>query len=272
MALYPALDVAAADGDFVMAEVDGYAPIASEERDGLLTVFFTDKEARDAARVALAHAFPDASLTSREVDDEDWASRSQASLGPITVGRITIAPPWASPALNPQPPAPIIIRPSMGFGTGHHPTTRLCLEGLQRLDLSGVEVLDVGTGSGVLALAACRLGARHAIGIDSDADAVQSARDNLALNDELSNVSFERADLSEWLRGKPEAADVVTANLTGAMLAREAPSLMSALRPSGFLIASGLEAHEREAVIKAFGREPVWNHEEDGWVGLLFNR
>jgi ribosomal protein L11 methyltransferase len=140
------------------------------------------------------------------------------------------------------------------------------------LDLSGAEVVDVGTGSGVLALAACRLGARRSIGIDNDADAIQSARDNLALNDGLSNVSFERADLSEWLRGRPEAADVVTANLTGAMLTREARGLLSALRPTGFLIASGLEAHERETVIEAFGLEPVWNHEEDGWVGLLFNR
>jgi ribosomal protein L11 methyltransferase len=285
VALYPALDVAAADGDFVMAEVDAYAPIASEERDGRLTIFFTDKEARDAARVALARAFPRASLTNREVDDENWASRSQASLGPITVDRITISPPWALPAVPPPCPAEaarprrrkrqspvIIIRPSMGFGTGHHATTRLCLKALQRLNLAGCEVMDVGTGSGVLALAACRLGARRAIGIDNDADAIQSARDNLALNEGLSTVRFERADLAEWLRGRPEAADVVTANLTGAMLTREAPVLMSALRPSGFLIASGLETREREAVIEAFGREPAWNHEEDGWVGLLFNR
>jgi ribosomal protein L11 methyltransferase len=160
----------------------------------------------------------------------------------------------------------------MGFGTGHHPTTRLCLQALQRLNLADAVVLDVGTGSGVLALAACRLGAREAIGIDIDADAIESARDNLSLNAGLSNCSFARADLSEWLRARPEAADVVTANLTGAMLGREARLLLSALRPSGFLVASGFEAHEREAVIQAFGLEPVWNVEEDGWAGLMFNR
>jgi ribosomal protein L11 methyltransferase len=279
MPLYPALDVAAADGDFVMAEVDAYSPVASEERDGLLTIFFTDRDARDSARIALAHAFPGASLTSREVDDEDWASRSQANLGPITVGRITITPPWASPTPNlqppapsPQTPAPVVIRPSLGFGTGHHPTTRLCLEALQRLDLSSADVLDVGTGSGVLAIAATALGARHAIGIDNDADAVQSARDNLALNGGLSNVRFECADLTDWLRTNAETADVVTANLTGATLARQAPLLMSSVRPSGFVVASGLEAPERESVISAFDGDPVWVSEEDGWVGLVFRK
>ena len=284
MALYPALDVSAADEDFVMAEVDEFAPVAVEERDGALTIFFADKQARDSARSALAHAFPHASLTTREVDDESWASRSQANLGPIRVGRVTITPPWSIPNAvlpfpNPrtpvpshQTPAPIVIRPSMGFGTGHHPTTRLCLAALQRLDLTDAEVLDVGTGSGVLAIAACRLGARRAIGVDHDADAVQSACENVVLNGDLANVRFECADLTDWLRTNAETADVVTANLTGATLAREAPLLMSSVRPSGFVVASGLEAPERENVIRAFDGDPVWSSEEDGWVGLVFRK
>lgn len=156
----------------------------------------------------------------------------------------------------------------MGFGTGHHATTRLCLVALQRLNLDGLTVLDVGTGSGVLAIAARVLGARTALGIDSDADAIQAASENLEWNRGVTNIRFEVADL----RGTHlPGSDVVTANLTGALLVRSAALLRDAASPEGRLIVSGLQTSEEEDVVRAFAPAWVdWRAEEDGWVGLLF--
>jgi ribosomal protein L11 methyltransferase len=133
-------------------------------------------------------------------------------------------------------------------------------------------VLDVGTGSGVLAIAADRLGAARAVGIDSDADAIQSARENLALNPAVTRVRFETADLSAM---PLPIVNLVTANLTGALLVRSAPTLLAALGAGGTLILGGLLAHERDDVCAAFaGAAVFWEQEEDGWVGLAltFNR
>src|SRR5262249_53167887 len=155
--------------------------------------------------------------------------------------------------------------PSMGFGTGHHATTRLCLAALQALSLTGTRVLDVGTGSGVLAIAAARLGAAAATGIDFDPDAIDSARANLVLNGDVAGVGFELADAS---RDRLPQADVVTANLTGALLVRSAAVLLEAARPGGALVLSGILQEERNEVVDAFtaGADIVdiaWERSED---------
>jgi ribosomal protein L11 methyltransferase len=291
---YPALDVCHDNGDLVLAVVDEYCPTAVEERDGLLTIFFADRLRRDNARDAITHAWPLTVTTPREIDDEDWARRSQQNLKPVTVGRITLFP-------GPQPPVPasgslaIVIVPSMGFGTGHHATTRLCLAALQAIDLAGTFVVDVGTGSGVLAIAARLLGADRAVGIDNDPDAVQAAQANLAVNPGVDGVVFEQADLRCWLpemgsgrflglapserstrpliSGRSEGI-VVTANLTGALLVREAPSIATAMVAGGLLIVSGLLGTERRDVVAGLERAAdlrvIWESEEDGWAGLIF--
>src|SRR5581483_1881880 len=207
--------------------------------------FFGDLAARDAARAALASQY---SVAAVDVSDEDWARRSQEHLPPVTVGRITIVshptiqPPAAGPqpALSSVPPLRLVIQPSMGFGTGHHATTRLCLEALQHVDLEGRRVLDVGTGSGVLAIAAARLGAAEVLGVDVDPDAIQNARDNLALNGNPEGVRFE---IGDFRQADLTPAHVVMANLTGAMLSQNAERLLALVRGGGTLIVSGLQSH-----------------------------
>jgi ribosomal protein L11 methyltransferase len=274
---HPALDVSGVNGDLVLALVDDHSPTAVEEHDGSLTIFFSDPTRRDEAHEAIARAWPDAQTAARDVLDGDWARRSQENLTPVTIGRVTVAPPWAVPQTETSTtslqPLTVIIEPSMAFGTGHHATTRLCLEALQALDDPKGFVLDVGTGSGVLAIAARQLGARRVLGIDNDPDAVRCAHDNLRLNRGVDHVAFQTADLTCWDEMLLPAADVVTANLTGSLLCRSAPALVAALAPGGTLIVSGLLEEERQGVVAAYGAlDRAWESSEDGWVGLSFRR
>jgi ribosomal protein L11 methyltransferase len=281
MKQYPAIDVRSDTPDLLLAIVDDFGPTALEERGPSVRIFFATPSDRDSAQQALAAQFD---VTSLDVDDEDWARRSQENLKPVTVGRITVAPPWADVGVRSRfsrgdrperenrdlTPLTVVILPSMGFGTGHHVTTRLCLAALQTIDLTDRDMLDVGTGSGVLAIAADRLGAARAIGIDFDPDAIQSARENLDLNPEARHVTFETIDLAA--RALP-AADVVTANLTGALLVRSAGALFGAVRSGGVLILSGIQSHERDQVREAFANAEVcWERDEDGWIGIAVKK
>ena len=261
---WPALAVSSEgiDRDLALAAADDYAPTAVEERDDGLRIFFPSPAMRDRALAALSPRF---AATGIDVDDEDWARRSQRDLPPITVGRIVVhsRPAAPSPARSAQ--IDLAIPPSMGFGTGHHATTRLCLAALQRLELRDKVVLDVGTGSGLLAIAAAKLGAARAIGIDDDGDAIHAAKENLEFNS-VTNVELVVGDL---LRDALPVADVVVANLTGALVVRAGARLVAAVTPGGVLIVSGVLASERGDIRRAFANQTfVEDVQEDEWLGF----
>jgi ribosomal protein L11 methyltransferase len=231
-----------------------------ETTDDVWRVFFETAAARDRAAAALASAFPALAVESLDVADEDWAAKSQRDLRALQVGTVIVAPPWDVPIV-------LVIQPSMGFGTGHHPTTRLCLAALQRIPLTGLTVLDAGTGSGVLAIAANRLAASDVTGIDDDADAIHAAWENLALNPGAT-VSLIVGDF----RTTPIVpVDVVVANLTGALLVSAAERLRRLTKAHGRLVLSGFTTNEEADVIAAYGAFSVEHRgEEDGWVCLTF--
>ena len=250
---WPALDIHVPSCDpqlaeLVLAELDDFQPTAIQEPDeaSRLRAFFTSTESRDAAARALAASFGTHLFVEiLSVEDEDWAARSQEQLRAITVGRIVIAPPWD---MGSDPLFTIIVKPSMGFGTGHHATTRLMLRALQQVPVANQTVLDVGCGSGVLAIAAIKLGARSAVGVDIDPDALANATENAALNEIGDRVRFEESDF----RTMSEPADVVMANLTGALLERSAAKLGAlVVAPGGTLIVSGFMQTEADAVTSA---------------------
>ena len=232
-------------------------------------VFFATPDARDDARAALAASSEwrdRVDLAAVDVEDEGWAQRSQESLRAVQVGELIIAPPWDANLGGDG--RLVIIEPSMGFGTGHHQSTRLCLRALQAMDLSTSRVLDLGTGSGVLAIAAAVLGAPAVLGLDDDRDAVEAARDNVRLNGVEDRVRIERDDIATMAA---YAADAVLANLTGALLRRHAASIVRHVKPGGAIIVSGFTEDERVAVVHAFEEQRlrlVRDDREDGWVGL----
>lgn len=252
--------------ELLFARLDDFQPTAIEEGHGCtLRVFFSTSGVRDAALDALVGAFANRGVSGRplDVDDEDWAARSQAALRAVEVGRIVIAPPWDVP----EGGVVIVIEPSIGFGTGHHASTRLCLDALQRLELHGRQLLDIGTGSGVLAIAAVLLGAEHVTAIDCDSDALQSARENAARNGAEPRISFQQADFRDACL---TPADIVLANLTGTIASRTFDRLVELATPTGCLILSGFTREELIArpdgpIATSSRLQIVAQLDEDGW-------
>ena len=281
---WPALEVGQLTSgpatDAVSAALMDYDLAAVEETTAdAWRVFFRTPAGRDSAAQELSCHFPDLAITPVDVPDEDWAARSQANLRAVAVGGIVVAPPWDIPhtgRLKPvlvdqhvTTPTIIVIRPSMGFGTGHHATTRLCLMALQEVDVRGLRVIDVGSGSGVLAIAASRLGAAEVMAIDDDADAIEAMTDNLDLN-RGARVAVRQGDFRS---SGFEPFDLVVANLTGTLLCTGARQLWELTARDGRMIFSGFTRGEETAVRAAFGNAALIHRAEEGeWLCVTLQR
>jgi ribosomal protein L11 methyltransferase len=259
----------------LLLDVDDCGASALDDADDVVSLYFNAAADRDAALDLLAGRgwLTLATLTTEDVPDEGWAARSQANLPAVRVGAVVVAPPWDLPPVDRRDGLVVIeVEPSTGFGTGHHQSTRLCLRALQTLDLRGVRVLDIGTGSGVLAVAAVRLGAREALGIDNDPDAIESAEDTLRRNDLLASGPVRMA-----LSGLDDAAlvpaDVVCANLTGTLLRQQGARVQRLIAPGGCAVLSGFTEDEARWVREAFDACDVEAaHEEEFWVAYVMRR
>lgn len=228
-------------------------------------VCFSDAAERDRAAAAILDALPQLAMEPVDLPDEDWAARSQASLKAVHAGSFIVAPPWDLPPEDVEATV-IVIEPSMGFGTGHHATTRMCLRLLSELDVTDATVLDLGTGSGVLSMAAALMGARTVVGIDVDQDAINSAEASAQLNTLPDTITFQ---VSDFRHDPPKPADLVLANLTGGMLTSSATAIAALVRPRGQLILSGFDHTEVERVVAAFaGFGEVKRLAEDNWIAL----
>lgn len=232
-------------------------------------VCFSDASERDRAADAIASMVPSLAIERVDLPDEDWAARSQKTLTAVRAGNFIVAPPWDLPAGDVDATV-IVIEPSMGFGTGHHATTRMCLRLLSEIDVVDMTVIDLGTGSGVLSMAAALIGARSVIGIDIDQDAIDSAETSARLNTLPDTITFTVGD---FRKDPPAAAHVVLANLTGGMLTSSAAAISALVRPHGQLVLSGFDHTEVDRVLAAFASFTERQRlSEDNWIALHMQR
>ncbi|PRE75097.1 50S ribosomal protein L11 methyltransferase [Burkholderia multivorans] len=202
----------------------------------------------------------------REVEEQDWVRLTQSQFEPIPIGeRIWVVPSWHD---APDPDALVLeLDPGLAFGTGSHPTTRLCMEWLEQSVQPGQSVLDYGCGSGILAILAKKCGANPVVGIDIDPQAVESARQNSERN---------RAEVTY---GLPDACpagefDIVVANILSNPLKLMASMLASKVKPGGRIALSGVLARQADEVAAVYARYvdiSVWR-EHEGWVCLAGTR
>lgn len=220
-------------------------------------------------REALGHlqAFglgPIGELAVRRVEDEDWLESWKASIAPIRAGPFLVRPTWSDAGADGA--VVISLDPGMAFGTGLHPTTQQCLERLGALDLAGRSVLDVGTGSAILGIAAAKRGAARVIAVDNDPVAIRAAVENVAGNGVSVEVALgSAADV-------PGAFDVVVANIVASVLVAIAGDVRARLAPGGALVLAGIIAEREPEVAAAYRARGLAVAERDqrgDWVSLL---
>jgi ribosomal protein L11 methyltransferase len=247
---------------------DSVAPMPGSRRPragrALLVAFFPDR----ASAARAARELPGAEVA--EVALQDWGEAWKKGLTAFAVGRVFVRPSWID-ATAPAGGAEVVLDPGMAFGTGTHPTTALCLEALDAALAArpGASALDVGTGSGLLAIAARKLGAGRVVATDNDPVAVRVAQENAARN----GVELEVTGAEVSAVAGP--FDLVVANILANTLVELAPALAGQVAPGGTLLLSGVLAAQEEQVRRAYrgkGLRPARGRYQGEWVLLAMRR
>lgn len=252
--------------DHCANRVAGYLPVDDRLEARLINI-------RERVRLLPSYGLPLESdeITITPVADEEWATAWKKHFKPVRIGQIVVKPTWEE--FDAEPDDVIVdIDPGMAFGTGYHPTTKLCLLVIQDIIKGGETVLDVGTGSGVLAIAAARLGAKSVVGLDIDSVAVEVAQENVRQAGLSDQIKIYQADSPTVFDSK---ADIVFANIIAKVLVEMAEALASKVKVGGTVIASGIVTQRADQVrdaFKAVGLNIVKEHTDGEWVALVCER
>ena len=222
------------------------------------------------ALTQLGHPKPDCAITINHLADQDWNAQWSRLVEPIRIGLVIIRPSWREVALNPGE-FELIIDPKQAFGTGHHATTQLLIEWLQQVVTPSDRVLDVGTGSGVLAMVALRLGAAQAVGVDFDPVAIDCARDYAKVNGLDDRLTLAVGNAQGEQPHDTFAPTLVLANLDRQTLLDSGETLCRYAADGARLLLSGLLIEQRAEIEAAYASHGVYvkaARARDGWVAL----
>lgn len=207
-------------------------------------------------------------VTYHKVNEDDWANNWKQYYKPTKVGEhIVVKPTWED---YEEKPGEVVVEldPGMAFGTGTHETTRMCIKALEKKVKKDTTVFDIGTGSGILSIAAAKLGAKHVVGVDLDPVAVESAKKNLEFN-KVNNIEILYGDLMEVVEGK---ADIVVANILADIIMFLSEGVRAFIEDGGYFIASGILNTQRDKVtdkLKALDFKIEEVMEDGEWICII---
>jgi ribosomal protein L11 methyltransferase len=254
----------------VLAALFDAGAMGVQEIGGAFVTHVATQTEADALLCATMAASPDARVDTKPLPNIDWSEEWKHALHAQTLGTLTVAPPWLAEGLDPA--TTIVIDPGMAFGTGEHATTRGVVRLLHDVIRPGDRIADLGAGSAVLAIAAVKLGAAHAVAIELDHDAIGNAEENVARNGLAGRVVVIEGDAATLL---PLVAPVrvITANIISSVLVELLPVMANALTNDGRAILSGILATEREDMLGALAdsgwRAEAEDHEDAWWSATI---
>lgn len=203
-----------------------------------------------------------------EKDDEDWANNWKKYYKPLEIGeKLAIVPEWEAYGNNKR--IVIKINPGMAFGTGTHESTYMCLELLERYVKRDDEIFDIGCGSGILAIAALKLGAKRALAVDIDDKCIDASHENASLNNIEDKMDIKKGNLLDVVKGR---ADLIVSNIIAEIIVDEIKNLKNHMDKGGIFITSGIIKERRQMVIDALeenGFEIIDELEKNNWVAIV---
>ncbi|MBX3331593.1 MAG: 50S ribosomal protein L11 methyltransferase [Nitrospira sp.] len=269
------------DAGELLSRLDDSAVQGAWEDDGAVRLYWSEDQWNEdrlaSVRLVLADlalSIKDIPLLVRQVPAQDWNEAWARSVRPLHISRLVIRPSWEPVTLD-AGEIEIIVDPKQAFGTGHHATTRMMLEWLQADIHGGEVVLDVGTGSAILAMAAVKLGAASAVGVEIDSVAVDCARESVVQNGLKDRIEIFCGTLADLPQERRRAADLVLANLDRKTILDLAGDLVGSASEGARIVVSGILVEQEPEIVERFsglGLVCSERREDEGWVAMKLLR